>query len=96
MTHKEKDKLIGSLVDKNVALKKRVDYLEGKKYDDKINELQNIINLQDDNLKDKDFENDSLFNTTFIYLADIRELYKRLDSKNEDIQILNTLINKEG
>ena len=96
MTHKEKDKLIGNLVDKNVALKKRVDYLEGQKYDDKINELQNIIDLQDDNLKDKDFENDSLFNTTFIYLADIRELYKRLDSKNEDIQILNTLINKEG
>ena len=94
MTHKEKDKLIGNLVDKNVALKKRVDYLEGKKYDDKINELQNIIDLQDDNLKDKDFENESLFNTTFIYLADIRELYKRLDSKNEDIQILNTLINK--
>ena len=94
MTHKEKDILIGNLVDKNVSLKKRVDYLEGKKYDDKINELQNIIDLQDDNLKDKDFENESLFNTTFIYLADIRELYKRLDSKNEDIQILNTLINK--
>tara|TARA_B110000908_G_C10016982_1_gene341203 strand:+ start:54 stop:338 length:285 start_codon:yes stop_codon:yes gene_type:complete len=94
MRHKEKDILIGNLVDKNVSLKKRVDYLEGKKYDDKINELQNIIDLQDDNLKDKDFENESLFNTTFIYLADIRELYKRLDSKNEDIQILNTLINK--
>ena len=94
MTHKEKDKIISKLVDKNVALKKRVNYLEGQKYDDKINELQNIIDLQDDNLKDKDFENESLFNTTFIYLADIRELYKRIDSKNEDIQILNTLINK--
>lgn len=94
MTHKEKDKIISKLVDKNVALKKRVNYLEGKKYDDKIIELQNIIDLQDDNLKDKDFENESLFNTTFIYLADIRELYKRIDSKNEDIQILNTLINK--
>ena len=94
MTHKEKDKIISNLVDKNVALKKRVNYLEGQKYDDKINELQNIIDLQDDNLKDKDFENESLFNTTFIYLADIRELYKRIDSKNEDIQILNTLINK--
>ena len=94
MTHKEKDKIISKLVDKNVALKKRVDYLEGQKYDDKIIELQNIIDLQDDNLKDKDFENESLFNTTFIYLADIRELYKRIDSKNEDIQTLNTLINK--
>ena len=33
--------------------------------------------------------------TNTVLLYDIRDLYKRLDAKNEDIQILNTLINKE-
>ena len=94
MTHKEKDILIGKMVDKNVSLKKRVDYLEGQKYDDTIQDLQAINENQfNDILELEGFLLDSE-NTKFVYLSEIRELYKRIDSKNEDIEILNTLINK--
>ena len=94
MTHKEKDILIEKMVDKNVSLKKRVDYLESQKYDDTINDLQSINENQfNDILELEGFLLDAE-TTKFVYLSEIRELYKRIDSKNEDIQILNTLINK--
>jgi hypothetical protein len=94
MTHKEKDILIGKMVDKNVSLKKRVDYLEGQKYDDTIQDLQAINENQfNDILELEGFLLDSE-NTKFVYLSEIRELYKRIDSKNEDIEILNALIKR--
>ena len=33
--------------------------------------------------------------TNTVLLYDIRDLYKRLDAKNEDIQILNTLLKEQ-
>ena len=94
MRHKEKDILIGNLVDKNVSLKKRVDYLEGQKYDDTINDLQRINENQFNDILDLEGFLLDAETTRFVYLSEIRELYKRLDGKNEDMQILNTLINK--
>ena len=95
MTHKEKDILIGNLVDKNVSLKKRVDYLEGKKYEDTLLNLETIIERLDNELLILKSELNETETYNHILLMDIRDLYKRIDSKNEDIQILNTLINKE-
>lgn len=94
MTHKEKDVLIGKLVDKNVSLKKRVDYLEGKKYEDTLLNLETIIERLDNELLISKSELNETETYNHILLMDIRDLYKRIDSKNEDIQILNTLINK--
>jgi len=94
MTHKEKDILIGNLVDKNVSLKKRVDYLEGKKYEDTLLNLETIIERLDNELLILKSELNETETYNHILLMDIRDLYKRIDSKNEDIQILNTLINK--
>jgi len=95
MTHKEKDVLIGNLVDKNVALKKRVDYLEGKKYEDTLLNLETIIERLDNELLILKSELNETETYNHILLMDIRDLYKRIDSKNEDIQILNTLINSK-
>ena len=95
MTHKEKDILIGNLVDKNVSLKKRVDYLEGKNYEDSLLDLEMIIERLDNELLILKSELNETETYNHILLMDIRDLYKRIDSKNEDIQILNTLINKE-
>jgi len=95
MTHKEKDVLIGNLVDKNVALKKRVDYLEGKKYEDTLLNLETIIERLDNELLISKSELNETETYNHILLMDIRDLYKRIDSKNEDIQILNTLINSK-
>ena len=92
MTHKEKDILIGNLVDKNVALKKRVDYLEGKNYEDTLLDLEMIIEKLDTKLLISNSELNETETYNHILLMDIRDLYKRIDSKNEDIQILNTLI----
>jgi len=96
MTHKEKDVLIGNLVDKNVALKKRVDYLEGKKYEDTLLDLEGIIEQQDNELLILKSELNETETYNHILLMDIRDLYKRLDGKNEDIQILNTLLDNKG
>jgi len=95
MTHKEKDVLIGNLVDKNVALKKRVDYLEGKKYEDTLLNLETIIERLDNELLISKSELNETETYNHILLMDIRDLYKRIDGKNEDIQILNTLINSK-
>ena len=95
MTHKEKDVLIGNLVDKNVSLKKRVDYLEGKKYEDTLLNLETIIERLDNELLILKSELNETETYNHILLMDIRDLYKRIDSKNEDIQILNTLINSK-
>jgi len=95
MTHKEKDVLIGNLVDKNVALKKRVDYLEGKKYEDTLLNLETIIERLDNELLILKSELNETETYNHILLMDIRDLYKRIDGKNEDIQILNTLINSK-
>ena len=92
MRHKEKDILIGNLVDKNVALKKRVDYLEGKNYEDTLLDLEKIIEKLDTKLLISNSELNETETYNHILLMDIRDLYKRIDSKNEDIQILNTLI----
>ena len=92
MTHKEKDILIGNLVDKNVALKSRVDYLESQDYEGKLTEIEDrFIAYKEmaDEVSNQLFESEQM---TSILLNDIRLLYKRLDDKNEDIQILNTLI----
>tara|TARA_R110002072_G_scaffold179370_4_gene335423 strand:- start:1523 stop:1810 length:288 start_codon:yes stop_codon:yes gene_type:complete len=94
MTHKEKDILIGNLVDKNVALKKRVDYLEGKNYEDTLLDLEKIIEKLDTKLLISNSELNETETYNHILLMDIRDLYKRIDSKNEDIQILNTLLDK--
>ena len=96
MTHKEKDILIGNLVDKNVSLKKRVDYLEGKNYEDTLLDLEMIIERLDNELLILKSELNETETYNHILLMDIRDLYKRIDSKNEDIQILNTLINSKG
>jgi hypothetical protein len=96
MTHKEKDILIGNLVDKNVSLKKRVDYLEGKNYEDTLLDLEMIIERLDNELLISKSELNETETYNHILLMDIRDLYKRIDSKNEDIQILNTLINNKG
>ena len=94
MTHKEKDLLIGNLVDKNVALKKRVDFLESQNYEGQI-EVLNDMNAENEAIA---MDNKTwlieaeMMNTALLY--DIRELYKRLDGKNEDIQILNSLMNE--
>ena len=93
MTHKEKDKLIGNLVDKNVSLKKRVDFLEGN--EDTLLQLETIIEEQDNTMVRNESDINELETYNHILLMDIRDLYKRLDSKNEDIQILNTLIKEE-
>jgi len=93
MTHKEKDVLIGNLVDKNVSLKKRVDYLESQDY--LIFELETIIERLDNDLLISKSELNETETYNHILLMDIRDLYKRIDSKNEDIQILNTLINSK-
>ena len=95
MTHKEKDVLIGNLVDKNVSLKRRVDYLEGKKYEDTLLDLETIIEKLDTKLLISNSELNETETYNHILLMDIRDLYKRIDSKNEDIQILNTLINSK-
>ena len=95
MTHKEKDILIGNLVDKNVALKKRVDYLEGKNYEDTLLDLEKIIEKLDTKLLISNSELNETETYNHILLMDIRDLYKRIDSKNEDIQILNTLLDNE-
>ena len=95
MTHKEKDILIGNLVDKNVSLKKRVDYLEGKNYEDSLLDLEMIIERLDNELLILKSELNETETYNHILLMDIRDLYKRIDSKNEDIQILNTLINSK-
>jgi len=95
MTHKEKDVLIGNLVDKNVALKKRVDYLEGKKYEDTLLQLEGIIEKQDNELLILKSELNETETYNHILLMDIRDLYKRIDSKNEDIQILNSLLDNK-
>ena len=95
MTHKEKDKLIGNLVDKNVSLKKRVDYLESKNYEDSLLDLEMIIEKLDTKLLISNSELNETETYNHILLMDIRDLYKRIDSKNEDIQILNTLINSK-
>lgn len=94
MRHKEKDILIGNLVDKNVALKKRVDYLEGKNYEDTLLDLEKIIEKLDTKLLISNSELNETETYNHILLMDIRDLYKRIDSKNEDIQILNTLLDK--
>tara|TARA_R110002072_G_scaffold134331_1_gene275050 strand:+ start:53 stop:337 length:285 start_codon:yes stop_codon:yes gene_type:complete len=94
MTHKEKDLLVGNLVDKNVALKKRVDYLESQNYEGQI-EVLNDMNAESEAIATENkvwLMESEIMNTALLY--DIRELYKRLDSKNEDIQILNSLINE--
>ena len=96
MTHKEKDILIGNLVDKNVSLKNRVDYLEGKNYEDTLLDLEMIIEKLDTKLLISNSELNETETYNHILLMDIRDLYKRIDSKNEDIQILNTLINNKG
>ena len=93
MTHKEKDKLIGNLVDKNVSLKKRVDFLEGN--EDTLLQLETIMEEQDNTILMSQADINELETYNHILLMDIRDLYKRLDSKNEDIQILNTLIKEE-
>ena len=93
MTHKEKDVLIGDLVDTNVSLKRRVDYLEGQNYETTIQELKDnneALNSEVIEIELELYKSESMKN---FYLADIRDLYKRLDGKNEDIQILNSLIN---
>ena len=95
MTHKEKDILIGNLVDKNVSLKKRVDYLEGKNYEDTLLDLEMIIEKLDTKLLISNSELNETETYNHILLMDIRDLYKRIDSKNEDIQILNTLLDNE-
>tara|TARA_R110001632_G_scaffold195686_1_gene317299 strand:- start:94 stop:387 length:294 start_codon:yes stop_codon:yes gene_type:complete len=95
MTHKEKDVLIGNLVDKNVSLKKRVDYLEGKKYEDTLLDLEMLIEKLDTKLLISNSELNETETYNHILLMDIRDLYKRIDGKNEDIQILNTLINSK-
>tara|TARA_R110000744_G_scaffold116893_1_gene218469 strand:- start:135 stop:422 length:288 start_codon:yes stop_codon:yes gene_type:complete len=95
MTHKEKDKLIGNLVDKNVSLKKRVEFLEGKNYEDTLLQLETIMEEQDNTILMSQADINELETYNHILLMDIRDLYKRLDSKNEDIQILNTLIKEE-
>ena len=92
MTHKEKDILIGNLVDKNVSLKKRVDYLEGKNYEETLLDLEMIIERLDNELLILKSELNETETYNHILLMDIRDLYKRIDSKNEDIQILNTLL----
>ena len=92
MTHKEKDILIDNLVDKNVALKKRVDYLESKNYEETLLDLEMIIEKLDTKLLISNSELNETETYNHILLMDIRDLYKRIDSKNEDIQILNTLI----
>jgi len=93
MTHKEKDILIGNLVDKNVALKKRVDYLESQDY--LVFELETIIERLDNDLLISKSELNETETYNHILLMDIRDLYKRIDGKNEDIQILNTLLDNK-
>jgi len=92
MTHKEKDLLVGQLVDKSVALKKRVDFLEAQDYEGKLKEIEDMFasyrNMTDD-VSEQLIESEKMI---ALFLYDIRDLYKRLDEKNEDIQILNTLI----
>ena len=95
MTHKEKDILIGNLVDKNVALKSRVDYLESENYEGQIEALNDMIEDNEAIAADNKLWLMDAEATNTVLLYDIRDLYKRLDAKNEDIQILNTLINKE-
>lgn len=95
MTHKEKDLLIGNLVDKNVALKKRVDFLEEQNYEGQI-EVLNDMNAESEAIATDNkvwLMEAEIMNTALLY--DIRELYKRLDGKNEDIQILNSLMNEK-
>jgi hypothetical protein len=92
MTHKEKDILIGNLVDKNVALKSRVDYLESENYEGQIEALNDMIEDNDAIAADNKMWliEAEIMNTALLY--DLRDLYKRLDGKNEDIQILNSLM----
>ena len=92
MTHKEKDLLVGNLVDKNLALQRRVEHLEAQNYDETIEDLTLELELVSDVTVQLHMEMDN--NAIFIQslLIDIRDLYKRIDSKNEDIQILNTLL----
>ena len=94
MTHKEKDLLIGNLVDKNVSLKARVDFLEGKNYEGHIEALSDMIEDNEAMLADNKVWLMDAEATNTVLLYDIRDLYKRLDAKNEDIQILNSLISK--
>lgn len=89
MTHKEKDLLVGQLVDKSVALKKRVDFLEAQDYEGKLKEIEDMFDSYRNISAEKLIESEKMI---ALFLYDIRDLYKRLDEKNEDIQILNTLI----
>ena len=94
MKHKEKDILIGKLVDKSEALRKRVEFLESQNYDDEIETLNEIIeNLSETLVNLSDALEDSNISYNEL-LKDVVSLYKRLDNKNEDIEILNLLIKK--
>ena len=92
MTHKEKDILIDKLVDKNVALKNRVDFLEAQNYDGQLEVMGEDAAERESVLLDTQRWLMDVEATSVALLYDIRDLYKRLDSKNEDIQILNALI----
>ena len=92
----EEDILIGNLVDQNVSLKKRVDSLEGQNSADTLLDLEMIIEKLDTKLLISNSELNETETYNHILLMDIRDLYKRIDSKNEDIQILNTLIDNKG
>ena len=63
-----------------------------KEKDYLIFELETIIERLDNELLISKSELNETETYNYILLMDIRDLYKRIDSKNEDIQILNTLI----
>lgn len=94
MTHKEKDLLIGNLVDKSVSLKARVDFLEAQKYEEHLEALSDMIEDAEAVLADNKVWLMEAEATNTVLLYDIRDLYKRIDAKNEDIQVLNSLISK--
>ena len=94
MTHKEKDLIVDKLVDSNVALKNRIDFLEAQNYDGQLEVLNDANEEKELVLLDTQKWLMDAENTNSILLFDIRDLYKRLDGKNEDIQILNSLIDE--
>jgi cell wall assembly regulator SMI1 len=99
MTHKEKDLVVeyltednSKLVASNEALKKRIDFLESQNYEGQI-EVLNDMNAESEAIATENkvwLIEAEMMNTALLY--DVRELYKRLDGKNEDIQILNSLM----
>ena len=96
MKHKDKDILIGKLVDKSEALRKRVEFLESQNYEDELETLTEIIENLSESLVNL---SDALEDSNISYgelLKDVVSLYKRLDKKNEDIEILNLLIGGKG